>query len=142
MSDTKSKIGFGVVLQRSDGSGGWTDVGDEIYSVKVPSVSADTFERTHMKSLNAYREFGKTLRDGGEVSVSIAYIPGDSDVTAAIADINSDENADYRINFFDTHACAFNAVATGFEPDVPMEEKMTCTLTYKVSGEPTYGAIT
>lgn len=137
---TKARIGFGVVLQREGAGGLWGDVGDEILSVSPPKISVDTDEATHMKSPEGFREFIKSLKDGGEVSVSIAYIAGDADVTSAIEQINSPDASNYRVNF-GVSACAFSGLAIGFEPDVPMENKMVATLTYKVTGKPVFGAI-
>ena len=48
----------------------------EVVSFGLPDDQSDEIEVTHLKSPNKRKEFISGLTDGGEVEVSLNYIPG------------------------------------------------------------------
>ena len=79
------------------------------------------------------------LKDGGEVSVDINYQPAVHDLL--IADLDDDAPRNYQLVFPDDPTTpttwSFAAIMTGFEPDAPYDDKLSASLTFKVTGKPT-----
>jgi predicted secreted protein len=74
---TEARIGWGAEVQLSSSSAvaGLVEIG-EVRSFNVPSDTADEHEVTHFKSEDRRKEFISGLIDGGEVTVTMNYVPG------------------------------------------------------------------
>ncbi|MEW2383381.1 phage tail tube protein [Micromonospora sp. NPDC047707] len=129
--------GFGTQFQRGDGADPevFTAIGN-CTNISGPGLSRETLDVTAHDSPDAWMEFVGSLKDGGEVSLDVNYDPDKHD--ALVADLDDDEPRNYRLVFPTTAAAqwAFGAVMTGFEPSAPYDDKLTATLTFKVSGKP------
>ncbi|MFD0344007.1 phage tail tube protein [Streptomyces sp. NPDC127117] len=130
--------GFGVALKRGDGAA--TEVFAaiaDITNLTGPGLSRTTVDVTSHDSPNAYMEFVGGLKDGGEVSADINYQPAVHDVL--VDDLDDDEPRNYKIVFPDEAKTtwSFKALLTGFEPSAPYDDKLSASLTLKVSGKPT-----
>jgi predicted secreted protein len=117
----------------------------ELLSVTPPSPTRDTIDTTHHESSGDYREFISSLIDAGEATALVHYVPGgagdtllneafaDGDLRGFAIDVNSATATQQRI--------AGSVLVTGYEKaDVVIDDKMTATLTLKVSGPLTQGA--
>ena len=141
MVETTAKLGFGVMLQResADSPSVYQDVG-EIIEQNGPTMSRDSVEATHSESPNRYREFISGLRDGGEVTATIALVPsaGPTSVHALLVDdFNNDESISCRVLFPDgVTTWTFSGFLTSLEHATPIDDRMTLALTVKVSGQP------
>ncbi len=135
---TNAAIGHGSAFERSDDntSGGTFATVGEVLNIGGPGLAKDAVDATHMASPERWREFISGLKDGGEVSVELSFDPDDATTTAALADCNSDVAGYYKVTFPDTTAWGFAAIATGLEVGVPLDDKMTATITYKLTGKP------
>ncbi|WP_136441633.1 phage tail tube protein [Pacificoceanicola onchidii] len=127
-----AQIGFGSDFKR-----GTTTVG-EVISITPPSISRDVVDATHMSSPEGWREFIAGLKDGGEVSVQIQSKPSTPAYAAMLADFDSDAAVTYSIDFPDGSSWTFTAFITGFEGEDPLEERITSTATFKITGKPTF----
>lgn len=130
--------GFGVQLKRGDGATPtevFTAIAD-LTSLNPPGMSRETIDVTSHDSVDAWMEFLGGLKDGGEVSADINYQPAVHDVL--VADFEDAAPRNYQVVFPDTAATTwqFAAILTGFEPEVPYDDKATASLTWKVSGKP------
>lgn len=130
MSD--AQIGFGSDFKR-----GSVTVG-EVLSIGAPSLSRDSVDATHMKSPGGWREFLFALKDAGEVSVEIQSKPSSTAYQALVADFDNDDPEAYVIEFPDGSSWSFNAGITGMETSDPLDDKITTTATFKVTGAPTF----
>lgn len=137
---TNASIGHGSAFQRSsDGtSGGSFSAVAELLAVNGPGLARDVIDVTDMDSTEKWREFVAGLKDGGEVTVDVNFDPNSSHVTDWLADLNTDTPGYYKIVFPDTTEWGFAALMTGFEPADPHDEKMTATVTYKLTGKPAF----
>lgn len=130
--------GFGVQLKRGDGevSETFTAIAD-VTNLSGPGLSRETLDVTSHGSPDAYMEFLGGLKDAGEVSADINYQPSVHDVL--VADFDDPAPRNYQIVFPDTGATTWTvkAILTGFEPEVPYDDKATASLTFKISGKPT-----
>jgi len=140
---TNARIGYGVLLKIADDNSpaNYSVVGEQT-NVTPPSIAGDAVEATHMQSPNAAREFVPGLVDGGEVSIEINYVPTSAGVTTFMDLLRT--VATCRIEFPLTAGQTvnakwdFDAILTGFEPEAPIDDKMAATVTFKVTGLPTF----
>lgn len=140
---TTADIGHGSTFERSsDGTVGgvFAAVLAEVTSITPPKISRDTIDMTHMGSTQRWRDFVGGLKDGGEVTIEGNFEPDNANVAAALSDINTNTAGYYKITFPDGTAWGFAAFATGYEPGVPVDDKMTISLSYKLTGKPTFVA--
>ncbi|MFW2541532.1 phage tail tube protein [Primorskyibacter sp. 2E107] len=129
-----AQIGFG-----SDFLRGVTSVG-EVLSITPPSLTRDVVDATHMKSTEGWREYISALRDGGEVSVEIQSKPSSTAFQALVADLADDDPVSYSIGFPDGSSWTFSAFLTGLESTDPLDDRITSTATFKITGKPVFAA--
>lgn len=119
----------------------------EIVSVTPPSLSRDTVDATHAESPEKWREFIPGLRDGGEVTLEMNFIPSGDGTETILQTFNSDAVITCRIIFPDGDYDAspptatiwqFSGFCTAFQPQAPFDNKMSATCTFKVSGKPQF----
>ncbi len=135
---------FGTQLQIGDGATpteAFTTIA-EVMDISGPGLQQGTVEVTTHSSTNRYREFLATLKDGGEVSFDINYLPanGTHDPTTGLLKKYEDGTiANYQLIFPDTAATQwdFSGIVTGFEPSEPVDGALTASVTLKISGSPT-----
>lgn len=139
---TEASIGHGSLFERSSNglsTGVFSTVG-EVLDIAPPSMTRDVVDATHMQSPERWREYIAGLKDGGEVSVEVNFVPGNAATTAALADLNTDTPGYYKITFPDDTEWGFAAFMTGIEPGDPLDDKMTATFTFKLTGKPAFVA--
>lgn len=111
----------------------------EVHNINGPSISRDSIEVTHHGSIGGFREYIPGLRDGGEVSIDINWNPANAtheDLYEALTSVQSG-NTNYKIEFPDATEFAFSGHVTGFEASAPIDDRLTASVTIKVSGAPT-----
>jgi len=134
---------YGTLLQRGDGGGPETFTSiAELTSVSGPNLSMDTIDVTHMGSANAYREFIAGLKDGGDVSMDVNFLPADATQNMAagiMADLDARTKRNFQVVWSDTAATvwSFSAFVTGFSPSSSLGDKLSATITLKITGKPT-----
>ena len=134
---TQAKIGYTTAFKIGNGATPevFTAVA-EVTNIKPPSMSRDAVDATHNQSSEGWREFIAGLKDGGEVSLDVNFVPGSATTLTLMAEIDA-SLGNKQIVFPNGETFSFAALCTGIEPDAPMDDKMTATITYKVSGKPT-----
>ncbi len=131
--------GFGTIMARGDGAApteGFTPIAN-VGNISGPGLTRETIDVTAHDSPNQYTEHKGGLKDGGEVSFDLNYNPPVHDIL--INDFDDENPRNWRIIFPDpgTTTWTFAAILTGFEPSAPYDDKLTASLTFKVSGKPT-----
>jgi predicted secreted protein len=128
---------FGTIFQRGDGAA--TEVFTSIANVTnitPPGIERETYDVTAHDSPDAWREFIGGLKDGGEVEIELNYDPREHD--SLVSDFEDDDPRNYKIVFPNNIGTwAFKAVMSGFESEAPHDDKLSATVTFKVSGKPT-----
>lgn len=134
---TNAAIGFGTAFKRGDGADPevFTAIA-EVTAINGFAMSKDTVDASHMTSTNRYREFISGLRDAGEVSIEINFDPDGTDIANAFTDFNANVARNYQIVWADTSEFEFSGICTGVETGAPVDDKMSATLTYKITGQP------
>jgi predicted secreted protein len=142
---TEADIGFGTAFKTGNGADPneiFTAMA-EVTNITPPGMSRDTVDVTHEQSPEAWREFIAGLKDAGEVSIDMNFVPGGTDAAALMAELSLTGKAakkNRKIVFPDGSEFAFKAILTGYEPDAPIDDKMSASVTFKVSGKPTLTA--
>lgn len=110
----------------------------DIISVGPPSQTVETIDVTSHGSAGGVREFVPGLIDAGELSIKINYIPGSPGDVILAAALSARTARPWKINLpaaTGTRDFTGNGVVTSYEKDeVGIDDKMTATLTMKVSG--------
>jgi len=128
---------FGTLLKRNG-----TTIA-EVTDITPPELGRDDIEVTHHQSPAAWREFIKGLKDAGEVSFTINYIPTNSTHNAGtglLADLANNATIDtWTLVFPDTSATtwSFPGFVSKFSSKAPIDDKLSADVTLKVSGQPT-----
>ena len=132
-------VGYGTLFKIGDGATPtetFTKIGTVI-NLKPLSVSRDSIDVTHNESANRFREFIPGLRDGGEISFEILLDPDGLDLDTLYNDeFNSQTVGNKKIEFADGSDFTFAGFCTKIDADTPTDDKMTLSVTYKVSGKP------
>jgi predicted secreted protein len=140
MTATTALLGFGVRLVRNT----TTDLG-ELIELSGPSLARDAVEASHALSTNRFREFISGLRDGGEVSATIALVPATAQSSPhqeLMDDFNNNSAVAYRVIFPDANTYfTFSGLITALEHATPIDDRMTLAVTIKITGEPTLAAL-
>lgn len=132
-------IGHGLDFKRGDGGSPTTfsTVG-EITSLTAPTLTRDAVEKTHTQSPERWREFLGGLKDGGEVTAELNFDPADATTTSFLNDVNTNTLQEYQIEWPNGTTWEFFGLITGFEPGAPLDDRMTASVTLKLSGKPTF----
>ncbi|MDX1219047.1 histidine kinase [Sinorhizobium medicae] len=137
MADTDASIGYGITFEMADilTPTVFTYL-SEIFDVTPPSDETDQVDATHMQSPNRTREFIDGLTDPGEASFEMNYVPGSASDKALIA--AKGKRKWCRITFPNGVQTLFTGSRQTYEKAAPTDDKMTATVTFKVSGDPVH----
>lgn len=103
----------------------------EIISLDGFSLARDAVERTHMESPEQWREYMPGLKDAGELSLEIAFDPGETPLIAGTTGTGT-------VTWPDSSTWACSMFLTAFSPTAPIDDRMTASVTFKLTGEPTF----
>lgn len=110
----------------------------EVINVTPGEATADRIDATHMQSPNRRREYISGLIDNGEASFEINWIPGDATDVFLRELFESGETRDHQIEFPNGVTVTYDASIIGFSKAVPIDDRMTATITVAVSGAETW----
>ncbi len=107
-------------------------------SITPPSAQIDQIDVTHMQSPDRRREFIPGLIDSGECSFEMNYVPdsdGDNELNEILdLAVGLDRRRQCRITYPNGVTHTFTGSLQTYEPTIPVDDKMTATVTFKVSG--------
>ena len=107
----------------------------DVTSISAPSVSISTIEATDLDS--TWKTFIAGLRDGGDVTFELNYNPSGADHQALLADIGGG-GKDFTITWSDLKTTTGNGIITSFTTTAGMDDKLTASVTLKVTGAVTF----
>lgn len=133
---------FGTQLKRdSTGAGAFVTIAN-VGDLSGPSRQRNMIEVTTHDSPDKYREFVKGLKDGGEVTATINFDPGDTSHTALDADFEEDGLREYQLVVLpgdpDELTVQFSAGISDIGDSYPVDGQMEREVTFKISGKPTF----
>jgi predicted secreted protein len=132
------RIGHSTKVMRSDdrtSSGTFSTVG-AVRDITPPKLARDAVETTDMESPERWKEYIGGMKDGGEFSFEMTFDPASAETTAFMTDLNTDLTGYYKFIFPDLSEWGCAALMTGFEPSVPIADKMSATITFRLTGKP------
>lgn len=134
MPASGAMIGYGGLLEISTNNGStWTEI-EEVFNMTPPSATVDQIDVTHMQSPNRDREFILGLNDPGECSMEVNFIPGSATDAFLLTIKAAYARVKCRITWPNAVVWSFDGLLTAYEASAPTDDKMTATLTFKVSG--------
>tara|TARA_Y100000310_G_scaffold278682_1_gene297317 strand:- start:2033 stop:2431 length:399 start_codon:yes stop_codon:yes gene_type:complete len=113
----------------------------DVLRISGPSVSAATIDTTSLGSV--HRSFVGGIIDSGEMTFDISYDPNDNTVIENLFDNSASTipaATNCEITFSDSSTWNFNAVLTGFDVGVEMDDKVTASISMKATGAITIAA--
>jgi hypothetical protein len=141
---TDARIGWGGKLYVStDNTEGALTLLEEVRSVTFPQDEADEHEVTHLNSPGRRKEFIQGLIDGGEITATLNYDPGDATDLLLTAAKDTGTTRKVRIVVPDnsgTGTADWNFTFSGFirryAPDtMEANAPITSTLVIRVTGD-------
>lgn len=138
-----ANIGYGITLAVSAASPATDPVNaiGEVMSFTPPTLTRDIIDVTSGSSANMFREFIAGLVDPGEASFDLIWDLGDAkDILLRAISIERTPRT-YRATFTQyspARTITFAAFMTGYDRATPLDDKMTATVTLKVTGSPVY----
>jgi predicted secreted protein len=133
---TEADIGYDTTYEIWSGAG-FVEVA-EVIAVTPGEATADRVEVTHMKSPNRRREYIAGLIDNGEASFDINWVPGSATDILLRGLLESGNVVQHRITFPNNARVTFDASITGYGKGVPIDDRMTATITVATSGAETW----
>ena len=141
MAASSATGAFGTLLKQGDGevSEVFTTIA-EVTNISGPSLSMDTIEVTNLTSDNASREFIAGLKDGGEVTIDLNFLPAAGTFTAFLANWTNRTKRNFKIVWSDAAPTtwSFSGYVTNIEPSGSFDDKLTASATIKITGQPTF----
>ena len=138
-----ANIGYGIEIEMGDAATPevFTALA-EVLGMSGPGITMEAVDSTHAQSTNAWKTAIAGLLDAGEVTLDLAFLPADGtqdDTTGLLSKMIGRAAANFKVTWPDTASTewSFPALVTGFEPTAPIEDRMTASVTLKISGEPT-----
>ena len=130
-----AKAGVGTLFRRWSGSG-WVNIA-EINSISGPTMTRDTIDVTSLDSTGGYREFITGFRDGGTVQLTMNFTRDSIDTMKT--DFEADDLQNYEIVLPDVEntTLEFEGLVTELPLEIPPDDKITMTVSIKISGEVT-----
>ncbi len=139
---TDARIGWSAEFWLDNASGTLTQLG-EILSVTPPNPQVEDVEATHMASPNRRREYVPGLIEDGEGTFEMNLVPGSATDLLIQAALSDGETRSYKIVVPDG---AFgweiqgDCIVKGYERNIPIDDRMTATLTVRFTGASTEAA--
>lgn len=141
---TEAQIGLGTEfwLDNNAGTPVLTKLG-EIISVTPPNPQTAEVEATHMGSPNRRREYIAGLIEDGEGTFEMNYVPGSATDVLIRAAQASGLAKNYKIVIPDgagTWEVTGQCIVRGYSRSLPIDNRMTATLTVRFTGASTEAA--
>ena len=140
---TQAISSFGIAFKIGDGGGpeSFTTVA-EVLDFNGPGLQGRTTEVTSHDAQNAWAEFVGTIKDGGEITFTVNFVPahGTHNPTSGLLDdLQTQVLRNFQVVFPDTATTTWllSGVVTGFTPVAPVDGALTADVSVKISGEPT-----
>jgi predicted secreted protein len=141
---TEAQIGLGTEfwLGNNAGTPVLTQLG-EIISVSLPNPQTAEVEATHMASPNRRREYIAGLIEDGEGTFEMNLVPGSTTDALIRGAQASGLTKEYKIVLPDglgTWEIEGECIVKGYERNIPIDDRMTATLTVRFTGASTEAA--
>lgn len=110
---------------------------DEVLDISGPEQKADKDEATNQSSPGFYKEWIPTLIDGGDVSFTANYIPGNATQQGLLTAMQARTLEAFTLTApapYNSEVIAFNAWVTDWDIKTPFSKKATLSCKLAVNG--------
>lgn len=129
MAASNVKHAFGTLFKK-----GATTIA-EVVNISGPNISRDFIDVTHQESPSKAREFITNLIDGGEITLELNFLPANSTQKDLIDDIYVDTAQSYSVVWIDGPTTwSFTGFIQSAEPSAPVDNKLSLSVTIKITG--------
>jgi len=103
-------------------------------------ISMDTVDLSSHDSANDFKEYGAAMLDGGELTIEVRFIPGDTTGQKFMrADVLARTQRQVVLTFPDATTFTFTGLCTKYgDFTLDKDGELNATLVIKVSGKPTF----
>lgn len=136
MPASNAITGYDTAFAIDDGAGTFNELA-ELIDIKPPNQQSDDVEVTNYKSPNRTKEYIPGLIEPGEMTFDINWIPSDATDQIIQALKTSGAVRAMKITWPNGVTWSWDGYIKGFEPTAPLNDRMTGTVTVKVSGATT-----
>lgn len=139
---TSAKIGYGSQFWLDNDAAVLTKLG-EITGVTLPNPQVEDVEATHMESPDRRREYIAGLIEDGEGTFEMNLVPGSATDTLIRTALSDGETRGYKVVLptpTGTWEVTGDCIVKGYERAVPIDDRMTATLTVRFTGASTEAA--
>jgi predicted secreted protein len=132
-----ANIGYGTVVEveTSPGSGVFFALA-QCFEATPPSAEVDLVDTTHFGSPGRSREFIPGLSDRGTSSLSMNHESASATDVFIEAWRAAGQTRAIRITYPNASRVDFAGFVLNYQPNIPLDDKMTATLEIKVTGQP------
>ena len=140
---SNANIGYDTrfAIEDAPGSGVFVELA-EVYSVTPPEISVSEVEATHFKSPGRSREYIPALSDNGTAQAEMNFIPN-SATDQRLEELKAAGPAGVvamRITYPNGVTVTFGGFVTSYSKGIPVDDRMTATAGFKVTGAITIDA--
>lgn len=123
-------VGIGTLLKIG------TDTVAEVIDIEGPGMTKDAVEDTHLTSTNRWRTYLSGMRDGGEVTFDVNFLPVDTTQEAVEDSFLGNTASAFSLTWTDSGATvwSFNALVTGLSPRASIDEPLRASISLKITG--------
>jgi predicted secreted protein len=139
---TDALIGYGTEFWLDNAAGVLTQL-DEITAVTPPNPQVEDVEATHFLSPNRRREYISGLIEDGEGTFEMNFVAGSATDEIIRDALNDGVARSYKIVLPDGAAgweITGECIVKGYERAIPIDDRMTATLTVRFTGGSVEGA--
>ena len=134
---TQAAIGYTSIFELWDASASppeFVTLG-EVTSISPPQFTSDTIDVTHMQSPGRKREYILGLISPGEASIEMNFVPGSASDELLRAVQTSGVATPAIITYPNGVTWSFDALVSGYEVSVPVDDKMAVTVTMQITSD-------
>ena len=134
-----AEIGLGIAwsYEATGGSGSYTPISGVI-DASPPAATVDVVESTNHGNTDGFKTYIAGLADGGEFDVVIEWI-NTAAINATLHSLMTGRVAkNHRLTFSSGAKMTASCIITSIAHSSPIDDRVTKTVTLKVSGAPTW----
>jgi hypothetical protein len=133
--NSQAMTGLGIVIRMkaAANAASFTEIG-EPFEITPPEQMDDEIEVTHFGSPDGVKEFIGGLTDPGECSFNINYVPGGPTEDMILQAKAGRKPVPFEFEWPNGAVWAFDLLIRGYQPTAPLNDRLTCQVTGRVSG--------
>lgn len=132
-SQAMTGLGIIIAMKATANATTYTPIG-EPFEITPPEQMDDEIEVTHYGSPDGTKEFIGGLTDPGECTFNINYVPGSPTEEMLLAAKATRKPRGFQLKWPNGQTWTFDLLIRGYQPTAPLNDRLTCQVTGRVSG--------